>query len=115
MLRLADEESACRESLDRSHSRSACFRRPDDRAFRKLPAQEGAGLRHDQIGLKVLAARVHVEVGEKQPVGRVGQRRHWIRNRVARRVVPGLEVRGLGGADAEQDAENFQAGHPLSE
>src|SRR5271166_6165998 len=37
------------------------------------------------------------------------------RRRIAGFVVPGLEVCDLGSANAEQDAQNFHAGYPLSE
>src|ERR1700730_5639679 len=42
----------------------------------------------------------------------MGQRSQRIRNRVARLVVPGLEVGGLGRADTEQDSQDLRIGYP---
>src|SRR5207237_2458675 len=43
-------------------------------------------------------------------IGGVGQSR-----RIARHVMPGLKVHGLGWADTEQDAQYFRIGDPLSQ
>jgi hypothetical protein len=65
-------------------------------------------LGHDQIRLKILFPVEYAEVGERKPVGRFGYRED-----VAGLVAPGLEMNRLGRADAEQDAQHFDAGVAL--
>src|SRR5207245_5363896 len=61
--------------------------------------------------LKVLSAeRRGVEIWKHQPVSGVGQRR-----RIARLVLPGLEVHCLSRADAKQYPQDLWTGDPLSE
>src|ERR1700720_4368941 len=104
---LAVEQSASLEACDRL-LRTEDFRRDRDRANdrnrRELAVEERAWLGHDQIGLEVLRAewgwgweRRYIEVRKHESA--IGQRRRSI-NRVASLVVPGLEVGGLGRADA---------------
>src|SRR5438445_6346612 len=83
--------------------------RANDRNGWELAAEEDGWLRHDQVGLEVLRVkRWGIKVGKRQPIGGIGQRR-----RIARLVLPGLKVHGLGGADAEQDAQHLHAADSL--
>src|ERR1700730_15354559 len=70
LLRLADEQPVGREALDRRHrAENACRDRDraNDRNYRELPAEERAGLGHDQIGLEVLPAkRRRIEVRKRE-------------------------------------------------
>src|ERR1700720_299029 len=103
---LADEQSVGREGFYSRHRTACLYRgRPNDRNRREFSAEERAWLGHDQIGLEVLEAergwcwkRRHIEVRKHKSA--IGQRRRSI-NRVARLVMPGLEVHGLGRTDAE--------------
>ena len=108
-LRLADEQPVGRQSLERPHCSAHGLGRPNDRNDRELAAEEDGGLGHDQVGLEVLPAKgSSIEVGKHQPIGGIGQSR-----RVARLVMPGLKMGGLGGADTEQDAQHLWTGDPL--
>src|SRR5262249_41344284 len=102
--RLAHEETTRREKVHRAHRRTDRLGWPDDRTHRKCPAQEWAGLGHDQVGLKILSAKRRlIQIWKYQTaVLRVSQRR-----RIARLVVPGLEMSGFGGADTEQDPQDL--------
>src|ERR1700730_19311786 len=97
---LADEQPVSREAFDSCHRAKDIGigrHRTNDRAYRHLPADERAWLGHDQIGLEVLPAGGYIE--RETAIGHIIRRR----KRVARLVVPGLEVGGLGRADAKQD------------
>ena len=108
-LRLADEQPIGRQGLERAHCRAHGLGRPNDRNDRELAAQEDGGLGHDQVGLEVLPAKGSgIEVGKHQPIGGIGQ---W--RRIARLVMPGLKMGGLGGANTEQDAQHLRTGDPL--
>ena len=97
---LADEQPVGREGFYSRHRAACLYRgRPNDRNRREFSAEERAWLGHDQIGLEVLQAEGrykgrHIEVRKHKTA--IGQRSQRIRNRVARLVVPGLEVGGLG-------------------
>ena len=118
---LADEQPVGREGFYRRHRTACVYRgRPNDRNRREFSAEERAWLGHDQIGLEVLQAerrwgweRRHIEVRKRETA--IGQRSQRIRNRVARLVVPGLEVGGLGRADTEQDPQDLWMGYPLGQ
>ena len=65
--RLTQEQVAIGEESHRAHGRAHGIGGPDDRAHRKGSAQEGAGLRHDQVGLEQLPAkRGLIQVGKDQ-------------------------------------------------
>jgi hypothetical protein len=90
-LRLAFEKSG--RSQERSSPRCSpvCLGRANDRTDRELPTQKRAWLRHDQVGLEVLASKWRtVQVWKHQPISRIGQRRC-----IARLVLPGLKVHRL--------------------
>jgi hypothetical protein len=88
---LADEEPVLGEGVD-CRCRAPLFvgGRADDRDGRQLPAQERTRLRHDQVGLELLASEWRrIEVREYQlGIVRVGQRRERVRDRIACLVVP---------------------------
>ena len=111
---LAEEQSASLEACDRLLRTEDFCRdrdRANDRNFRKIPAEERAGLGHDQIGLEVLPAKRRcIEVWKREAAK--GQRSQWSRNRVACLVRPSLEVHGLGRADAQQDPQYHWIGDP---
>src|SRR5258708_22035580 len=105
--RLADEQSHVRQELDYALGDVLCFVPPNDGTSRQLSTDERARLRHDQVGLKILAAkrrRIQVRKGDRHTG-------HWIhgspRRRVARFVRPGLKVHGLGGTNADQDSQDL--------
>jgi hypothetical protein len=118
---LADEQPVGREGFYSRHRTACLYRgRPNDRNRRKFSAQERAWFGHDQIGLEVLQAEWgwgwkgrHIEVRKHKTA--IGQGSQRIRNRVARLVVPGLEVGGLGRADTEQDPQDLWMGYPLGQ
>src|ERR1700720_345606 len=118
---LAREQPVGREGFYSRHRTACLYRgRPNDRNRREFSAEERAWLGHDQIGLEVLQAerrwgweRRHIEVRKRETA--IGQRSQRIRNRVARLVVPGLEVGGLGRADTEQDPQDLWMGYPLGQ
>src|SRR2546426_1039084 len=87
----------------------------NDRTYWELSAEEWAWLRHDQVGLKVLAAkrrRIQVWKGH----GYTGHGIHGSQGRrIARLVVPGLKMSCLRRADAEHDSQHFHVGHPLGQ
>jgi hypothetical protein len=104
---LAGEQPVIREALDSRHRAENAWRdrdRANDRNDREFPVKERAWLGHDQIGLEVLPAGRYIE--------REIAKCHIIRwrKRVARLVVPGLEMHGLGRADAEQDSQDHRIG-----
>ena len=106
---LAPEQSRSCQELDRTHGSTFGFGRPDDRTDRELAVEEYRRLRHDQVCLKLLPSEGRrVQIGKDQPVGRVGQ--WW---GIARFVVPGLEVHGLGWADAQQNPQHLGMGDSL--
>jgi len=99
--RLAQEQVAIGEESHRAHGRAHGIGGPDDRAHRKRSAQEGAGLRHDQVGLEQLPAKrglIQVRKDQSSVLG-VGERRS-----VAGLIEPCLEVRSFGRPNAEQDS-----------
>jgi hypothetical protein len=116
---LADEQPVGREGFYSRHRTACLYRgRPNDRNRREFSAEERAWFGHDQIGLEVLQAERrykgrHIEVRKHKTA--IGQRSQRIRNRVARLVVPGLEVGGLGRADTEQDPQDLWMGYPLGQ
>jgi hypothetical protein len=102
-VRLPDKEPHRRQEFDRAHRGALRLCGANHRARREAAAQERARLRHDQIGLESFASkRRRIEVGENEPVRRVGQRR-----RIAGLVGPGLKVHGFGGPDTDQDSQNL--------
>src|SRR5713226_3983537 len=110
--RLPDEKSHSGEKLQRSHRSTFGSSGPHYRARWQASAQEYGGLRHNQVGLEFLSTkRGRIEVREHQRgIFWVGQSRC-----IARFVAPGLKVHGLGGTDAENDAQNIGMGDALSE
>src|SRR5271165_2844469 len=105
---LAYEKPRRHESVERRH-RAEIFYRANDRAPRKLSANENAWLGHYQVGLEERSAkRSFIEVRKHEPIRRVLQRR-----RIASFVLPGLEVHRLARADAEQDQQDLRMGDPL--
>src|ERR1039457_2816086 len=85
-----------------------------DLTWRELSVEEGRGLGHDQVGLEVLSAKGRgVQVGEGYVYtgdGIHGIGYVWC---VAGFVGPRLEMHNRGSADAEHDAQGFQARYPL--
>src|SRR6185312_12830142 len=81
-----------------------------------MPVKEYCGLRHDEVGLEVLATQrrrvkvweCHLHTGGR--INHVGQL--W---RVTRLVVPCLEMGDLGPTDAQQDPQNLHISYPLRE
>ena len=55
--RLTDEESHSRQEIERTHGDTLRFCRTDDGASRKLSAQKGARLGHDQVRLEILTTK----------------------------------------------------------
>ena len=110
---LADEQPVGREGFYSRHRTACLYRgRPNDRNFREIPAEERAWLGHDQIGLEVLPTKGRcIEVWKHETA--IGQGSHRRLNPVASFVVPGLEVGGLGRADAQQDSQDLWMGYPL--
>ena len=107
---LTDEESHVREEVEHVHGNPVGFRGTDDGAYREFAAEEWAGLRHDEVGLELLAAKGRrVQVGEGYRNMGDGMGCGEGRS-VAGLVGPGLKVHGFGGADADEDAEDFDAG-----
>jgi len=111
LVRLSDEQSIRRQGRHRVHGRAFGGRGTNDRADREVAAEEYRGFRHDHVSFEIFAGIV-----------RQLRKRHWyagdrIVNTHGRSipglVVPSLEVAGLGWSDAEQDAQNFNVGHPL--
>src|SRR5229473_2775947 len=106
--RLSDEESHVRQELAYAPGDVLCFGRANDGTRRQLSTDERARLRHDQVGLKILAAKrrgIQVRKGDRHAG-------HWIHGsllrRVARLISPGLEMHSLGGTNADQDSQNFR-------
>jgi hypothetical protein len=56
LLRLANKKPHRCQEFDHALGNSLGVGRTNDRDSRKLPTQEGAGLRHDEVGLKGLPA-----------------------------------------------------------
>ena len=79
---LADEQPVGREGFYSRHRTACLYRgRPNDRNFREIPAEERAGLGHDQIGLEVLPAEGrYIEVRKRESANSQGGQR--VRNRV---------------------------------
>src|SRR5258708_5099322 len=106
--RLADEQSHVCQELDYALGDVLCFGRANDGTRRQLSTDERARLRHDQVGLKILAAkrrRIQVRKGHRHSG-------HWIHGSllrsVARLIRPSLEMHGLGGTNADRDSQNFR-------
>ena len=82
----------------------------DDRNDREASIQERTRLRHDQGLVEQLV--LHLQIRKLHPNARYRidglQRR-----RITRHVRPGLEVHGLGWADAHQDTQHFHICSPL--
>jgi len=55
--RLADEESHSRQEIHHAHRDTLGLRGANDRTWREVSTEEWAWLRHDQVGLKVLATK----------------------------------------------------------
>ena len=109
--RLTDEQPIRGQGIERGHCSSGCIGRTNDRDDRERAAKEYGGFGHDQVGLERLPAkRRGIEVGKRQPIGGVGERR-----RIAGFVVPRLKVHCFGGAETEQDSQHFRVGDPLSQ
>jgi len=82
-LRLAVEKSGRGQERSSPRCSPVCLGRANDRTDRELSVQEYGGLRHDQVGLEVLASKWRtVQVWKHQSIRRVGQRR-----RIARLVL----------------------------
>src|SRR5258708_26106119 len=63
LRRLPNKEPIVRETLHRSHRSALGLRGTDDRTRRELSVQKWTRLRHDQVGLEILAAeRRRVEI-----------------------------------------------------
>jgi len=111
---LSDEQPHGRQELHCAHRNPFCLRRSNDRTYREVSAQEGAGLGHDKVRLEGLASkRSRIEVRKRQAVGGVGQRSQGVRNRIARLVRPGLKMHCFSRADAEEYSQDFHAARPL--
>src|SRR6266480_5138779 len=107
--RLTDEQTVRGQGIERGHCSSGCLGRTNDRADRERAPKEYGGFGHDQVGLELLPAkRRGIEVGKRQPVGGVGQRR-----RITGFVVPRLKVHCFGGPDTEQDSLRLREADPL--
>src|SRR5215471_4382556 len=80
--------------------------------------QKHRGLRHDQIRLEEVGSSTGPSVGIDTPIqiweGKVLARVIDVQ-RVARFILPGLEVHRFGRTDAQQDAENFEVADLLCE
>src|SRR5229473_8503884 len=66
--RLADEQSHVRQELDYALGDVLCFGRANDGTRRQLSTDERTRLRHDQVGLKILAAKrrgIQVRKGDR--------------------------------------------------
>src|SRR5215208_3146010 len=107
-LWLPDKQPVLSQSLESALGRPLGLGWADDRNSREFALEEDRGLGHHQAGLEELFGSLGVEVWERQAVRGVGQRR-----RVARHVVPDLEVGSLGRTDAEQDAQHLLISDPL--
>ena len=121
---LSKEQAVCNEGLYCRH-RTSIGREgwPDNRARRKVRAEELARLGLDQVRLEHLAARLLirggelvvvlvggvVEIEECQPRAGIRKRSQRLSERVAHLVVPEREVIDFHAADTDQDAQNFQA------
>src|SRR5258708_4495978 len=107
--RLAAEQPVVRQCHDRTHRGPFGRGGTNDRNDRELAVQKDRWLGHDQVGLEILPTeRRGIEVWELQSIGGGGYGR-----RIAGLVLPGLEVLGLGRANAEQDAQHLGMGDPL--
>ena len=104
MSRLANEKPICRQAPGSSHCGAVSLRWANDGDLWEFPAQERAGLRHDEVSLEVFAARGCIEIGEEQTIGWISQRSEGIVDGVSRLIVPCLEVGRLRGPDTEQDS-----------
>src|SRR5207237_8201091 len=92
LRRLADEKPHRRQETDHAHGNTSCLGRANDRNHGELSAQEWARLRHDQVGLKILATkwrRIQVWKGDGCTSYRIHRSQ---RRRIARLVRPGLKV-----------------------
>jgi hypothetical protein len=106
---LATEQPIVCESLESTVSRVLRLRRPDDRAHAEPFVQEYRGFRHDQVGLQIFIA---VERGQVRKIDlvasdRIDDPRQW--RGISGFVVPRLEVRDFGPANAQQNAQNLRA------
>jgi len=71
---LSDEQPHGRQELHRAHGNPCCLGRSNDRTYREVSAQEGAGLGHNEVRLEGLASkRSRIEVRKRQAIGGVGQ------------------------------------------
>src|SRR6266852_809757 len=59
---LAEEKVAGGQAIESAHCRAFGVGGPDDGAGGKIPVQEDGGLRHDQVGLEIFAAKAGVVV-----------------------------------------------------
>ena len=104
--RLADEEPHIGQELNNAFGDVFGLCRTNDRAWRQVRTDKGAGLRHDQVGLQVLTGRSEIRKADRHASDWVNDVCQW--GRVACFVLPSLKVHGFGGADADQDAQNFR-------
>ena len=113
-LRLTLEKPHVGEECESAHGGAFRVSRSNDRDNRKTRVQERARLRHDQVRLEELAAewrRIQIRKRHRYPSHRIDYVRQWWR--ITCLIRPCLKMHGLGGADADQDAQDFRMGRPL--
>src|SRR5437879_4591600 len=111
---MVNEKPVTDKALDRAHSIDLPWTgRANDGAGAQSLVDEFARLGHDQVGLQRLwltLCQVFKRNGGPRDGVHVGQGK-----RIACLVLPSLKVHDLRSADADEDAQNFQAGYPLNE
>ncbi len=119
VCRRVEEEAILSKADDGGHRASLlCGSWANDGDRAQLFVKKEGRFGHDQVGLELVCDVIAggpgvgidagIEVGKRQvAVGDVG--------RVAGLVVPGLEVRDLAPANAQQNPQNFQIGYLLSQ
>ena len=109
--RLADEKPHVRQELQCTHGGAFRLRRSNDRNNRKIRIQERTRFGHDQVLVEELvAATVQIRKCHRHASHRIDGSQ---RRRITRLVRPGLKMHGLGGADADQDSQDFPSGRPV--
>ena len=108
--RLANEKSHGGEEGESPRGGTFRVRWSNDRNNGEASTQERTRLGHDQGLVEELV--FHLQIRKLHPNARYridgSQRR-----RITRHIRPGLEVHGLGRADAHEDTQHFHIGSPL--
>ena len=108
--RLADEKPHVGEECESTHGDAFRVGWSNDRNNRKARIQERARLRHDQVLFEELVGYVQIRECHRYSG-------NWINRSQGRRVAslirPSLKMHGLGGTDADQDAQDFRMCRPL--